>query len=156
MTIEEKLKEYIISNYKSLRNFVNTSGVGVPYSTIDGILKRGIGCASIDNVFKICDALDISADALINGNIVPRESKEKKNMEVETAFFIASSKVNMTIDNKPVNRVEMLMLLNNIHVSVEMIKQHRAGNIEGSQSMLWRALKYIEAVEDKDEDEFEY
>ena len=71
MTIEEKLKEYILSKYKSLRHYVNTSGIDVPYTTIDGIFKRGIYNSSISNILKLCQNLNISADELANGNIVP-------------------------------------------------------------------------------------
>ena len=71
MTIEEQLKEYILDRYKSLRNFVNTSGIDVPYTTIDGIFKRGIYNASINNVLKLCKVLNISADELADGHIVP-------------------------------------------------------------------------------------
>lgn len=77
MTIEESLKEYILCNYKSLRNFVNTSGIDLPYSTIDGMLKRGIRNASIDNVLKICKALNISADELGNDRIIPNADSIK-------------------------------------------------------------------------------
>lgn len=71
MTTEEKLKEYIIEKYKSLRNFVNTSGIDIPYTTIDGIFKRGLNNSGISNVIKLCDALNISVDELVKGNIVP-------------------------------------------------------------------------------------
>ena len=37
MTIEEKLKEYILVKYKSIREF--TLSAGIPYSTVDAILK---------------------------------------------------------------------------------------------------------------------
>ena len=40
MTIEEKLREYILTYYKSIREF--TQKAEIPYSTMDGILKRGI------------------------------------------------------------------------------------------------------------------
>lgn len=64
---EDKLKEYILSKYKSIREF--TVDIDMPYSTIDSIFKRGIRKASVDNLIKICDFLNISADALINGVI---------------------------------------------------------------------------------------
>ena len=80
MTIEERIKSYILSRYKSLREFVNTSGIDLPYSTVDGMLKRGIGNASIGNVIKLCHALGISTDELANGKIVPAESVPKAEM----------------------------------------------------------------------------
>lgn len=66
---EDLLKEYILSKYRSIREF--TIDTGMPYSTLDTILKRGIRNASIDNILKICQTLGISTDALVNGKIEP-------------------------------------------------------------------------------------
>lgn len=71
MTTEEQLKEFIIGKYKSLRNFVNTSGIDVPYTTIDGIFKRGIKNSNVSTIIRLCKVLNISVDELANGNIVP-------------------------------------------------------------------------------------
>ena len=70
MTTEEKLKEYILSRYKSIREF--TIAIDMPYSTLDGVLKRGIDNSSVGVIFKICKALNISPDALAEGEIVPK------------------------------------------------------------------------------------
>lgn len=70
-TLEERLKAYILLTYKSMREYVNTSGVDIPYTTVDGMMKRGIHNASISNVLKLCHNLNISADELAKGNIVP-------------------------------------------------------------------------------------
>ena len=70
MTIEDKLRNHILSRYKSLREFTQTADI--PYTTLDSILKRGIGNSSINNVIKICKALHISADELADGNIKSR------------------------------------------------------------------------------------
>lgn len=70
---EDKLKEYILTKYKSIREF--TVAVDMPYSTIDSIFKRGIRKASIDNIIKICDFLNISVDALIEGVVEPKSSQ---------------------------------------------------------------------------------
>ena len=66
-TSEDLLKELILSQYKSLREF--TTVIGMPYTTVDSLLKRGIKKASVDNVLKICSFLNISTDALVNGRI---------------------------------------------------------------------------------------
>lgn len=71
MKVEERIKELILSKYKSLRDFINNSGIDMPYTTLDGILKRGVSNASISNILKLCKALNISADELSKGNIVP-------------------------------------------------------------------------------------
>lgn len=69
---EDKLKEYILTKYKSIREF--TVDIDMPYSTIDSIFKRGVRKASIDNIIKICDFLNISVDALIEGIIESKPS----------------------------------------------------------------------------------
>lgn len=69
MTTEEKLKDLILSRYKSIREF--TLEIDFPYTTLDSIFKRGINNSSVSNVIKICKALHISADALAKGEIVP-------------------------------------------------------------------------------------
>lgn len=74
--IEEKLKTVILMNYKSLRDFVNNSGINLPYTTVDGMLKRGIYNANINNVLAFCRALKISSDELAKGNIVPISSTD--------------------------------------------------------------------------------
>ena len=120
MTIEEKLKDYIISNYKSLRNFVNTSGVNMPYTTVDGIFKRGIGSASIDNVFRICDALGISADALIEGDIIPKNIYEGKEYTEFDYIFDQ-----MLIDGEPLGDYEKTRMKRALHNEAEGIRETR-------------------------------
>lgn len=47
--LEQKLKDYILSRYKSIREFA--LNIEMPYSTIDTILKRGINKASVGNIY---------------------------------------------------------------------------------------------------------
>lgn len=69
MTIENELKELIISRYGTIKAFAVE--IGMPNSTLDSIFRRGIQNASITNVIKICHQLNISTDQLCNGRIVP-------------------------------------------------------------------------------------
>lgn len=62
--IEEKLKNYIIEKYGSIRQFSMT--IDIPYTTVDSILKRGIDNSNVGNVIKMCKALNISVDNLID------------------------------------------------------------------------------------------
>ena len=72
--LENKIKNMIIKKYGSLRHFCNK--IDVPYSTIDSILKRGLGKANVLNVIKICDALGLSVDSLKHGIIEPVETEQ--------------------------------------------------------------------------------
>ena len=69
MTIEERLKKMIISQYGTMKDF--TSHIGIPNSTFANIMRRGIGNANVLNVMKICQALNISTSALAEGMILP-------------------------------------------------------------------------------------
>lgn len=77
MTTEEKLKQFILMHYSSIREF--TQEIDMPYSTMATILKRGLDNASVTNVIKICQALGISVDDLAEGRIVP-VAKEPSNI----------------------------------------------------------------------------
>lgn len=65
---ENKLKDFILTRYKSLREFAILTQI--PYSTIDSIFKRGIDRTGIINIIKICRELGISVDMLAQGEIV--------------------------------------------------------------------------------------
>lgn len=130
MTIEEKLKKHILSNYKSIREFVQMAGL--PYSTVDGILKRGIANSSIGNVLKICKALDISADELANGNIVPAIKEEPRHFILsdlaKTLEFVKTHQEefeDLTIDGQTLSPFEFETILNSLNLSISIIRDHR-------------------------------
>jgi len=77
MPVEQDLKNLILQRYKSVRAF--SEEVGIPYSTIDSIFKRGIDNSSVSNIIKICRALGIDADALGDGKL------EEKKVEITGA-----------------------------------------------------------------------
>lgn len=60
----EFVQRLIDENWKSRRQFALS--IGLPPTTLNSILERGIGKASVDNVLLICDGLGISADELQN------------------------------------------------------------------------------------------
>lgn len=71
--IESNLKNLILERYGSLKAF--SDHIGMPYTTLDSIFKRGLQKANVNNVVKICDALEISIDNLMMGSISPAEPK---------------------------------------------------------------------------------
>ena len=131
MTIEEKLKNYILTIYKSVREF--TQYADLPYSTMDGILKRGIKNSSIGNILKICEALQISADELANDKIVPinRKSFHHQVMISEIPDMISVIRdneqdfANFTIDDQFLTKDEWYIILNGLSISVEFIRDQR-------------------------------
>lgn len=127
MTIEEKLKEYILSRYSSIREF--TIEVDIPYSTVYVLFSRGIYGSSVGNVLKICKALRISADALLDGEIVPiRELKINPNrFEVkeilEETKEILNHKGFVTLEGKPITKEDINSIFDAIDVGVEIAKK---------------------------------
>lgn len=125
MTIEEKLKDYILTNYKSVREFVKSAGL--PYSTVDGVLKRGIANSSIGTVLKICKALGISADELANNRIVPSKIGVCHTFITEIPQMISYMRKNpheykdMTINGEPLTDEEWHFLLEAVDFTVEII-----------------------------------
>lgn len=66
--VENELKEMIIEKYGSLKAF--TDRISMPWTTLDSIIKRGIGKANITNILKITNELGIDTENLAYGNIV--------------------------------------------------------------------------------------
>lgn len=62
--LENKLKELIIEKFGSVRQF--SIKINIPYTTVDTILKRGIDNSNVGNVIKMCKALNISIDNLLD------------------------------------------------------------------------------------------
>lgn len=57
MIREEKLRNLILNNYTSLRQFAKEADI--PYSTLMTLLSRDIGGASFDIIIRICKQLNI-------------------------------------------------------------------------------------------------
>lgn len=67
---EQLLKQEILKKYRSVRAFCTKNNL--PYSSVDNIFKRGIMGSGVGNVIKICKALNIDTESLINGEIKER------------------------------------------------------------------------------------
>lgn len=102
--IENKIKDIIITRYGSVSNFCKK--INVPYTTIDSILKRGIGKANVLNVLKICDELGLSIDSLKDGIIEPTEAEKISSEQFMLEFKQLLSKTNAS-------QLEQQHLINN-------------------------------------------
>lgn len=76
----ELLKKLIIETGLSMRAF--SEKAGIPNTTLHSMLERGIGNASVDNVIKICRALNISIEDL--ESMVTNSNINKKSNELKT------------------------------------------------------------------------
>ena len=66
--LERQVMDLILKNYASKSDFARKADL--PYSTLDSIFKRGLQNASIANIIKLYNALNISADGLSNGKVI--------------------------------------------------------------------------------------
>lgn len=108
--IEEDLKEFILSRYKSIRAF--SQEINMPYSTLDSMFKRGLGNASITNVIRICDVLGISVDELSEGRISIKQ--EPKGISVKETDLLHKYR---SVDDRGRQTIETVadMEYNRIH-----------------------------------------
>lgn len=134
MTIEEKLRELILSRYKSLRDFVQHADMS--YSTVDSILRRGIANSSLTNIFKLCKALNISADELANNMIVSNAEVKDDRLSADIIELVKIAKMNvreyesLTLDGNLITKEELEVILDSIDIGIEIVrrKKRRANN----------------------------
>ena len=84
---EIQLKQVIKNQYRTISAF--SKAIGIPSSTINTILEKGIETATFKNIFKICTALHIDCHELGNHCIVYK-SKDNKPLNLtlrEQDFF---------------------------------------------------------------------
>lgn len=82
---------------------------GIPYTTLYGILKNGVGRASMDNILLICRTLGITVERL--EELAEGMPKEKTEPTYEdTKRLIARNGKNMTTEQK----MELIKLLSEI------------------------------------------
>lgn len=74
--MEEEIKKIIIDRYKTLANF--SRKFDFPWSTVNGMLTRGIENSSISNVIKLCKALNLDLEKLSEGIIADKEINPQK------------------------------------------------------------------------------
>lgn len=80
MTIEEQLKQEILSRYKSIRAF--TTAIDIPYSTLDSAFKRGIMNAGISTMIKVFAALDLDIESVREPTL-----RRKSDAKIEPLFL---------------------------------------------------------------------
>lgn len=153
MTSEELLKKYICVEYKSVRQFALQTGL--KYSTIAAILSRGLATASIDNVFEICDALDINVEALIKDvRIEPRTANFNRQINSRSNRidrYIDGLTLSMhfdtyTLDGRPLTTPEINFIEDGIQIVLNQLRAMRK-----REQKLEKFKKKL--LEDQEEDE---
>ena len=129
MTVEDRLKELIIKDYGTLKEF--TDHVGIPNSTFANILRRGVNNANVLTIIKICQELNISTDALAEGKIVPLTRQKSTPTKIEDLFDDVKQKLlnadNLTLENNPVSAEIIMLLVSTLDVALSLAKKQQAG-----------------------------
>ena len=127
MGIEEVLQDMIIDRYGNVRAFADRHGI--KYTTVVGMLKRGVRNANIDNVIALCDALGISVDALAEGRI---EEKEKRPAgENDLAIILekvcqrVQTDTGLLFDGQPITKWEIGTTKKSIEFALEVMRAGR-------------------------------
>lgn len=132
MSIEEKLQELILERYNSMREF--SAQINMPNTTLHSIFKRGIGNSSIINITKICKALNISVDALADGEIRPTKKNhqpKKLNEWIEVDEIIDETKELLesrgfiTINGDPIGVNQLDAIIDAMDLGVELAKRKK-------------------------------
>lgn len=126
MTIEEKLKDLILSRYKSIREFCIK--IDMPYSTMDSMFRRGIGNSSVSNVITVCKELRISADELAEGRITPvyannvTDHIEIKELLTDTKNCLIYGS-DITLDGETADQESIESIIQAIDIGVEIVER---------------------------------
>lgn len=127
MTIEDKLKDYILGQYGTVSAF--TKAIGMPNSTFATIMKIGLEKSSISNVIKICKALQISTDELAKGNIVPVQKSEKEDFDITQFIQIFRYKLEdpetAVLDGQHLTAGEAEFLMDSLDLIIEQMRKKR-------------------------------
>lgn len=130
MEIEEKLKELIMSRYKSMLEF--TKAAGVPYGTVRSVFERGIMNSSVTTIMKICRFLGISTDDLVMGRIVfIDQDSSTADQTADIARTIKYCRQNVhefnhyAIDGTKLSEREFERILDAIEVMAGLIRRDR-------------------------------
>lgn len=137
MSIEDRLKELIIERYGSVIDF--SKEIDMANSTLASILSRGIHKASIGNIIKICNALEISADGLAMDMIMPNDkTQEAIQQPTDIDEIISITKLNitaynLTIDGEPIDNDEKQAIIDTLELCAEFIRRNHARHKKDSQ-----------------------
>lgn len=135
MSIEERLKEMIIQKYGSITKAA--SSIGLPYSTIQSILRRGVHNCNGQNLQAICSALNISASALMEGRIEPiifidvEEPREKFKLDKRLQDYFNSIKYDSTLDGIDISVSEADYINRYISMIFDIIRAKRLSENNG-------------------------
>lgn len=98
--VEQELRELICTRYKSVRAFAEAANL--PYTTVDSILKRGVERATVKNIIRLCQALNLDTDALADGRI------EQRKIMIQATISPKEREIIQKIRSLDVKRLEIV------------------------------------------------
>lgn len=105
---EQQLRELIELKYGSVRQMALK--IDMPASTINSILNRGILKSNVDNIFKICSALDIRPESLADG--IDFHKQDENSSDIVAIY-------NQLDEDRQANVVDYATVLLNEQVSMK-------------------------------------
>lgn len=127
MELEKILTEQMIAKSGSVQAFARESGI--KYTTLLSMLKRGVHNANIDNVIALCNALNISADALAENRIEERDKPSAAENDLaailENLIIRVQTDPAMTFDGLPVTKWEIGTTKKSIEFMLEVMRAGR-------------------------------
>ena len=99
MEREKIIKSLIEEKGMSIKAFADYAKI--PYTTLYSMLERGIGKASVDNVIKVCKALDITVEDL-------ERMSEESNIEIKTIAAHATDDLTEDEQQKVIDFVKFI------------------------------------------------
>lgn len=130
MTVEDKLKDLIISKYGNLSNF--SKEINMANSTLATIMKNGIHKANVSNIIKICKALGISTDELAKNKIVPVTVDPKNQFKMrELRDVLKYYRLNLkayegcTVDGYQIDQEDAEVMLDAMELLLDFVKRKK-------------------------------
>ena len=129
MTIEDRLKGFIVANYGNIKNFADHTDI--PYQTIVSIFRRGIKNSSFSNIQNMCNVLGISIDELGKGNlnpgdiVIPPHKKRDLATVMREYTYMYHHEGTFILDKEPLTDEEFNMFIDQFAVVIELIRKRR-------------------------------
>lgn len=118
MTIEERLRDYILSRYSSATDFCVKSGIAS--STFFTMLKRGINNTSRKTISRICITLGLDQDALYRGEIVETSDHPATECKDVTSFIEDLESSTLTYKGEILTPYQKRMIAYAMRLSLKM------------------------------------
>lgn len=105
---EQKLKDCIMEQHRSVRAFAMS--LGLPCSTVNNVLRRGVGSINLSTAAVLCSSLGLDAAAFVDGEVKPAvvgaaEPWEQELLESSRQLDMHSRELVIMVVRKELERV---------------------------------------------------